>query len=768
MTLKKTSYVIAILLFLLGGILLLLTACGGGGGGGGSGQEYDYSVSLSPDKTSVAPGGTVNLNLHYDAPASNAGITWNLGCLQTNCGSVTAGGIYTAPASVDAQMMVGISATSKDNPSKGYYVEIWVTGKIVVHVTPNNFAGVHVNETVQFTATVNSPDTAVTWKVLDVEGGNSTVGKITPAGLYTAPAAVPDPDTVMIAAVAHVDSSASDRVEMKIWPAPQVSVSVSPVDQSVNINGTLQFTATVENTTDTAVKWEVNEIEGGNATMGTISASGLFTAPAAVPSPATETITAVSHADSTKSGSTHVTITNLQNAILHGSYAFQISAADSDENIRAAIGYLNFDGNGALAGVLDLNQTQAAYAETGVQFTGSYTVGADHRGKMTFNFTPALTLAFTVNDSGSDAKLVEYDRRGTRYTGLMQKQTSTDFSLSKINGDYAFSVYGVTMDGLRQTAIGRFHADGAGAISAVHIDTREGSEVPLTLSDLTGSVTLSDPAHGHGSFTFSESSSILVHFSFYMTHAGDLFLMSTDPVPSDYPLLVGRVFSQTGGPFSNASLDGASVFGVAGIGVINPLDSCIEIGQWKATSSTATVTGIQDSICGGEVTQNYLVSASYSIAADGRGLFDNNSIFGANVFYMIAKNKAFLLQLGGTQDMIGMAEPQTATTFDNTLFSGQYRIGPISMSAPGADLSQGFLTADGAGNFSGMEDVLGQDLLTFSFAGTNLVNSTGRTLVTFTTPEMFHYVAYPVSGSRFIGMSIEPEDVQANLTALDQ
>src|SRR5438477_8256518 len=70
-----------------------------------------------------------------------------------------------------------------------------------------------------------------------------------------------------------------------------------------------QFTATVTNTNNTAVTWQVNGVPGGNATAGTISSVGLYTAPAAVPSPATVTVRAVSQADATKSASAQVTIT---------------------------------------------------------------------------------------------------------------------------------------------------------------------------------------------------------------------------------------------------------------------------------------------------------------------------------------------------------------------------------------------------------------------------------------------------------------------------
>lgn len=768
MTLKRTGFAGGKLL-LITGLVLSLISCGGGGtngsGGGGGGGEYDYSVSLAPDKTTVAPGGTVNLNLHYDAPASNAGIGWKLICVQSDCGSVSSAGVYTAPAKVDAQMVVGIKATSNDNPSKGNYVEIWVTGKIVVHIMPNNVATIHVSETIQFTSQVNSPDTAVAWQVNGATGGNSAVGTISPSGLYTAPPAVPNSDTVAITAVAHVDQTASTSVQLQILPPPQVSVAVSPRDQSVNINATLQFAATVQNTNDSAVTWQVNNIDGGKSTIGTISAEGLFTAPDAVPSPATETITAVSHADATKSGTTHVTIVDLKNALLKGPYSFEISGPDSTGAMRAAIGYLNFDGNGNFAAMLDLNfSTLTAGAETAVQYSGTYAVGQDNRGKMTFTFSPALTFVFTLNDTANDAKLIEFDTRGTHYVGSMQKQTPTDFDISKLAGDYAFSLYGVTMNGTAQVAIGRFHSDGAGNLSGGEVDSEEALQSPLHLTNLTGSASVSDPTRGRGTLTLSEPGTVLAHFSFYMTSAGDIYLLSTDPVPSDNPLLVGRVLSQSGGPFSNASLNGPSVFGNWGQTFNDLTSSCLEVGQWSATASTNSLIGIYDQICTAIVSPGVPLTATYSIAANGRGTFSNNSL-PVDVFYMIAKNKAFLMWSG---DTIGMAEPQQITTFNNSLLSGKYRIGPVSMPKPGSDTSQGYLVSDGNGNLTGMEDVFGQNLISFTLTGDYTVDSSGRTLVTFTSPETFHYVAYPVSTARLIGMSIETGDNQPNLISLDQ
>src|SRR2546430_16794247 len=66
-------------------------------------------------------------------------------------------------------------------------------------------------------------------------------------------------------------------------PIP-VIVTIAPMSATVAARGTQQFTATVQNTSNTAVTWQVNGVTGGNATVGTISSSGLYTAPA---SPAT-------------------------------------------------------------------------------------------------------------------------------------------------------------------------------------------------------------------------------------------------------------------------------------------------------------------------------------------------------------------------------------------------------------------------------------------------------------------------------------------------
>ena len=87
-----------------------------------------------------------------------------------------------------------------------------------------------------------------------------------------------------------------------------IAVSVAP--KTVNrFPGQQQtFTASVTGTTNTAVTWQVNGATGGSASAGMIDANGMYTAPAGVPNPAAVTVSAVSQADVTKSGSAVVTI----------------------------------------------------------------------------------------------------------------------------------------------------------------------------------------------------------------------------------------------------------------------------------------------------------------------------------------------------------------------------------------------------------------------------------------------------------------------------
>ncbi len=92
-------------------------------------------------------------------------------------------------------------------------------------------------------------------------------------------------------------------------PPATPSVTVTGGSQ-VRLGSTDSFTATVTNLSSSAVTWQVNGVAGGNSTVGTISSAGVYTPPANIPANNTVTVTAVSVASPSTSGSAPVSILN--------------------------------------------------------------------------------------------------------------------------------------------------------------------------------------------------------------------------------------------------------------------------------------------------------------------------------------------------------------------------------------------------------------------------------------------------------------------------
>jgi hypothetical protein len=88
-------------------------------------------------------------------------------------------------------------------------------------------------------------------------------------------------------------------------------ISIAPTSATVLIGRTQQFTADAIGTVSDTVIFSVNGVPGGSASLGTITSAGLYTAPAAVPSPNTVTITATNSQNLSSSASAVVTVERL-------------------------------------------------------------------------------------------------------------------------------------------------------------------------------------------------------------------------------------------------------------------------------------------------------------------------------------------------------------------------------------------------------------------------------------------------------------------------
>jgi hypothetical protein len=209
---------------------------------------------------------------------------------------------------------------------------------VSVNVTPI-IPSIAVNGTQTFTATVNdAPDypiwyldnitgTAPNGAAISINAGTIvTASTDAPTMTYTAPPTPPiyTADRLANGAVqgsvtliAAVHSSPTNffptaiATQTFVITAPSVTVAISPATVSLPVGGAQQFTAYAVGSINAALTWQVSGVAGGTSASGSITTSGLYTAPTAAPITGnTITIAAVSQADTTKSASSVVTLTS--------------------------------------------------------------------------------------------------------------------------------------------------------------------------------------------------------------------------------------------------------------------------------------------------------------------------------------------------------------------------------------------------------------------------------------------------------------------------
>lgn len=232
-----------VVIALLVPVTLMMLSCGSGGSGRGGtvsppAPEAQFSLSQTsysfPTTTVGTTSSTVVITVSSTGNAdlqvssvTDSDLTDFPGT--TNC--VTAGSI--APGSscnISVQFQPGtagslssqVTVTTNAGTST---IALSGSGSAVqpvqVSVSPSSVS-VATGGTQQFAATVTgSSNTAVSWSVNSLAGGNSTVGTISTAGLYTAPADAPNPSTVTITATSSADQTQSASAQVTIAAGAQ-------------------------------------------------------------------------------------------------------------------------------------------------------------------------------------------------------------------------------------------------------------------------------------------------------------------------------------------------------------------------------------------------------------------------------------------------------------------------------------------------------------------------------------------------------------------
>jgi hypothetical protein len=584
----------------------------------------------------------------------------------------------------------GCNSKSNGDGSSGQSMQIGVS------ISPS-MGSVQTSAMLQFSDTVvNTTNTAVTWQVNGTAGGSSTVGTITSGGLYTAPAVVPNPAGVTVTVVSQADTSATASASITIT-APS-AFSITPSSVSVLAGATQQFKVTTTGATPVpAVTWQVNGTVGGSGTTGTITAGGLYTAPAIPPSGQVVTVTAVSQSNASQSASSTVTV-DPSLATLNGQYAYAFSGSNAQGTLQEA-GTFTADGKGNLTnGIEDVNSGAGVFPN--VAFTGTYTVGPDGRGSLVINPTPSSGLSQETFDivlvSNQSLRLIRFDL--TTGSGTAELQGTSAFTNSALSGNYIVNLDGIDGAGGPLCSIGLLDFGGNGDISSGELDQNDNGTVNTQVS-ASGNYTVA--SNGRGTMTLKGNLGTF-DFAFYVVSTQKIKLVSTNAAP----VWIGSAILQQGSGFSNSTLTGRVVFGMNGNNASGAVD---DAGTFPTGGASGSITsGIADENSNGVLTQGYSFTGSYTINNNGYGSLQIvSTALGTFSYslYLESNTQGVLLSTTSGTVAIGHLYTQNQSSFAASDLNGAYAFSVAGVASNGDIDKVGQFTANGSGSAAGTEDV---------------------------------------------------------------
>jgi hypothetical protein len=441
---------------------------------------------------------------------------------------------------------------------------------------------VPINTQEDFTAVVNlanstnTTTTTVTWEVNGTAGGSTTLGTIVSSatdsevGVYTAPAVVPTTNNGEVSVTAVVicqsgisgcqsttTSSTTSTTTITsntatVTITAGLGLSVSPTTATVPSGGTFQFSAVLNGLTDSGATWSLSSANGG--TLGSIDATGLYTAPLNPPPGSAVTVTAT---DPTSGDTATATATIVfSDRSLNGPYAFSYTGNDQSGFLAVAGSFVANGKGGISSGVEDIDSFLNGVAVQVPITGGTYVVGSDGRGTAmvtTGRGNNTWDFALANNQQG---QLTRFDSNVTGGGTIAQQNLNfLGSSLSVISGPYVFNALGANGSMTPMGIAGAFSANGSGTIppSNAILDVNNNGTVTTSDTSLQGTYSLDStfPGTGRGILTLTSTTIGSLQYSFYIIDDTRLYLIETDS--KDF--LAGAIYSAPTGPsFSVASL----------------------------------------------------------------------------------------------------------------------------------------------------------------------------------------------------------------------
>jgi hypothetical protein len=286
----------------------------------GSVPAAPVEISISPATTAL----TARQSQQFSAAvanSSNTAVTWSVALgpnapAGAQAGTVDTTGLYTAPHAISSQYTVIVTAQSAANPAKSASAGITLNPSEIISTpaTPTGPASGETGTTYTYTTggATSSAGHALQYR-FDWGGGGDS-GWL-PVGTTSAVINRGVANTYAIAAQARCASDTSAVSEMSsplmVTIAEAVDVHITPFSATLPGGGVQQFSATVTGSTNTAVDWSIGFGAGARSTSepGTVSVSGLYTAPSTIPNQYMVVVIATSQADPTKRTMAAITLT---------------------------------------------------------------------------------------------------------------------------------------------------------------------------------------------------------------------------------------------------------------------------------------------------------------------------------------------------------------------------------------------------------------------------------------------------------------------------
>jgi hypothetical protein len=263
--------------------LALMVGCGGS-------PAPVLSVAVTPTTATLVAGATQTFTATVTNDGATPGVTWT-----ASVGSITSGGVYTAPTPV-ATASATITATSKSDTTKTATATVTLT-PISVAITTAPVAMV-AGAIQTFAATVTGDATlnqGVTW--------TASVGSFTGA-VYTAPSPV-SVASATITATSKTDTTKTATATVTLTPI-LVNIPTTPTTIAGAATEAITATLTGDNTANAGVAWSITS--GGGSLSAVTTTSVTYTAPLPVTT-ANAVITATSNTDHSKTATITIPLT---------------------------------------------------------------------------------------------------------------------------------------------------------------------------------------------------------------------------------------------------------------------------------------------------------------------------------------------------------------------------------------------------------------------------------------------------------------------------